>query len=1154
MQTNFILNLVNRALGRGQRQTTDNLGNFDLPPPSSEITQSELSKLNSLGLEASFLDSPSKADQSLTLLDGSSELLPIDRVLNEDEENIDGNVDAPLIDLNDDGVKKLLAEARNRDFITYNELNAALPQGSISPKQIEDIMLAIEAMGVQIVEDYEASYDNKGEDGLLKNNNANEVVLGSSGTEDETINGAVLCLPDGLVLEQPQTHNNFEQSSNCEILEDTIENLIKTNSVSVRLRNCSDNEIFRTISVGFALDNPDKFETSCYQVTNLGRRTFNELKLLIDVSVGRVVSKTFTDISLDGLTLGELVKLSNASVRLTNNLLHSGLSKITVNDAILDPVALETSCYKVPGMGRKSVRELQWLIAECLKELAPGAQTSDQAKLTYVELSGELLQTIAACFDDITLEQICEYSALPVRLKNGILKSLYREAKLGELLLDWPKTRREMAELQNLGRTSLSDLSRICSELISKFLVTANIEKELADAAASFMLSRAHITDESAQLLIEALQDQVTFKISDIAVSEILSPDTITQMVLSELNERPRKIIERRYGIGQNRPETLEQIGIDYQVTRERIRQIEKKALKAAATSTKLLPVKASLVAFGDQVWTCLGGEKGYLTQIDIQNVNRLPANFAFLLDVAGITLEDWLDTFSNRWGSGWCAKEIDLSELDASAVSIIADLQDKVLPTPCLVTREPCEANLPAIVAELKLGKQFYGGYILEANRGARFARRVVELHSLFESDTCPIDASELAEKLALKTHSLATSTRYIAMIMSRYPHLFLEGDDAKWFGIGSKSGLGTTIGFEFEIPLSLEEADSDETFTMASFLKVLLERTGSMKLIDIVNEAKKTLPSDRALRSVAPTLLMRSEVFERVLPGVYGLRQAMLSNEQIIDSPPNYLVNEEQARLFALGRRAGEPWGAFRLWTPAAEYSLCAWAKKYSHSALFESLLTVASIEEWPVPNGEKAEWKELISTRAGKFHLHFEPRPETGYALPNIKRLLASCLQTKATGGFNWIVGNRVLNRTADAHASAGLVALMNALGALHFDPSSNWQMPQHAGQRLGEITNRLEEALHSRGELDWQSPVGLQLLEEAQERGASMGGWINPRLMIRMLNDCVNPNAISDYAEESDLDKLLLEFRQGTEARMFEKMLDDLASSDDLSGNY
>ncbi|WP_397584894.1 RNA polymerase sigma factor region1.1 domain-containing protein [Sphingorhabdus sp.] len=1151
---NFILNFVKRALGTGRDQITNDIGNFDSNLIVPEITLLEPANLDGLGSEISARDRPSKADQSLSLLKGSSELLSVDRVLNENEENIDENVDATPIDLNDETAKKLLAKARSSGFMTYDELNAALPQGRISSKQIEDIMSAIEDMGVQIVENYEASYDSKGDDGLLKNNNANELAFGSSGTEDQAINSAVLCSPDGLVLEQPQTHNNSEKPSEFEILEDTIESLIKANSVSVRLRNCSDNEIFRTTSVGFALDNPDEFETSCYQVTNLGRRTFNELKLLIGVSAGRVVSKTFTDISLDGLTLGELVKLSNASTRLTNNLSHSDLSKITVNDAILDPAALETSCYKVPGMGKKSVRELQWLLAECSKELAPGAQTSDQAKLAYVELSGELLQSIATCFDDITLEQICEYTVLSVRLKNGIMGSLFREAKLGELLLDWPETRREMAELQNLGRNSISELNRVCSELISKFLITANIEKELADVAASFTLSGAHISNQSSKLLIEALQDQVNFKISDIGVSEILAPDTITKMLLSELKERPRKIIERRYGIGQNKAETLEQIGIDYSVTRERIRQIEKKALKASSRSAKLLPVRASLVAFGDQVWGRLGGEKGYLTQIDIKNVNRLPANFVFLLDVAGITIEDWLDAFSSRWENGWCAKEIDLSELDATAVSIIADLQGKLLPRPCPVARRPCEIDLAAVVVELKLRKQLHGAYILEANRGARFARRVVELHSLFGSNARPIDAAELAERFASEERRQAISARYITMVMSRHPHLFLEGDDAQWFGIGSKSGWRTTTGFEFALPSSLEGAEGDETFTMVSFLGVLLERTGPMKLTDIVNEARKTLPSDRAIASVGPTLLMCREVFERILPGVYGLRKTTLCDEQLIHRPPDYLVNEDQARLFALGRRAGEPWGAFGLWTPAAEYALCAWAKKHSHSALFESLLTIASIEEWPIAYDKKVEWKELIGTRAGKFHLHFEPRSETGYALPNIKRLLASCLQTKATGKFNWIVGNRILNRTADAHASAGLVALMNALGALHFDPSSNWQMPQHAGQRLGEITNRLEEALHGRGELDWQSPVGLQLLEEAKERGVSMEGWINHRLMISMLNDYANPNAISDHEEESDLDKLLLEFRQGTEASMFDKMLDELASSDDLSGNF
>jgi hypothetical protein len=1151
MKTNFILNLVKRAWGRGQSQVTDDLGNFDSKPPVLEITQSEPAKLDGLGLEISVLDSPSKADQSLTLLKGSSELLSVDRVLNENEENIDENVDATLIDLNDEAAKKLLAKARSSGFMTYDELNAALPQGRISSKQIEDIMSAIEDMGVQIVENYEASYDSKDDDGPLKNNNANKLAFGSSGTDDQTINSAEPCLPDGLVLEQPQTHNNFEQSSEFEILENTIESLIKTHTVSVRLRNCSDNEIFRTTTVGFALDNLDEFEIACYQVRNLGRGTFNELKLLINKSAGLGASRIFTDTSLDLLTLGELVSLSNASARLTSGLSRSGLSQISVADAILDKVALIASCYKVPGMGRKSVRELQWLLAECSKNLASGTQSSDKEKLVDTKVREELLQCIASRFDDITLEQICEYTVLSVRLKNGIMGSLFREAKLGKLLLDWPETRREMAELQNLGRSSISELNRVCSELISKLLLTANIEKELADVAASFTLSGAHISNQSSKLLIQALQDQVNFKISDIGASEILAPDTITQILLSELKERPRKIIERRYGIGQNIAETLEQIGIDYKVTRERIRQIEKKALKAVSVSAKLLPINASLVVFGNDVWDCISGKKGYLSELDVKKVNRLPANFVFLLDVAGITLEEWLDAFGNRWEGGWCSKATDIAELDAIASSIEDELKGKPLPRPCPRLSSFSEADLTAVVVELKLRKRLYGGYILEADRGTRLARRVVELHNMFGSDARPIDAAELVQGWSAKANSPSISIRYISAIMSRYPHLFLEGDDAEWFGLGTKENSGDASEFEFA-PLSSFEGN--DIFTMAGFLEGILERTGPMKHTDIVTEAQKTLPSDRSIASVGPTMLMHREVFVKALPGVYGLHQAMPGEDELVLRPPTYLANEEQARLFALGRRAGEPWGAFRLWTPAAEFALCSWAKRHAHSALFESLLTVASVEEWPVHDQEKAEWRRIIDDRGGKFHLHFLPRSEVGYVLPKIDRLLAACLEAKAFGKFNWIVGNRILNRQADSHGSAGLVALMNALGALQFDPSSNWQMPQIPGPRLNEIVGQLEHELHNFGELNWQSPLGRQLIQEAQEHGISMEGWINSRLMIRMLNDCVNPNAISDHEEESDLDKLLLEFRQGTEARMFEKMLDDLASSDDLSGNY
>jgi RNA polymerase primary sigma factor len=67
--------------------------------------------------------------------------------------------DAPLIDLNEASIKKLIARAKKKGYITYDELNAALPQDQMSSEQIEDVMSAINDMGVNIVENEEAAED-----------------------------------------------------------------------------------------------------------------------------------------------------------------------------------------------------------------------------------------------------------------------------------------------------------------------------------------------------------------------------------------------------------------------------------------------------------------------------------------------------------------------------------------------------------------------------------------------------------------------------------------------------------------------------------------------------------------------------------------------------------------------------------------------------------------------------------------------------------------------------------------------------------------------------------------------------------------------------------------------------------------------------------
>src|SRR3546814_1080289 len=64
-----------------------------------------------------------------------------------------------LLDLNEASVKKQISRAKKRGYITYDELNNALPQDQMSSEQIEDVMAALNDMGVNIVENEEASED-----------------------------------------------------------------------------------------------------------------------------------------------------------------------------------------------------------------------------------------------------------------------------------------------------------------------------------------------------------------------------------------------------------------------------------------------------------------------------------------------------------------------------------------------------------------------------------------------------------------------------------------------------------------------------------------------------------------------------------------------------------------------------------------------------------------------------------------------------------------------------------------------------------------------------------------------------------------------------------------------------------------------------------
>ncbi|SMX47594.1 RNA polymerase sigma factor RpoD [Maliponia aquimaris] len=102
---------------------------------------------------------------------------------NEDVKSDDQEEDVSL-DMSQAAVKKMIAEARERGYITYDQLNQVLPPDQVSSDQIEDVMSMLSEMGIQVTEEEEQEDDdNKGSTDLVETKKAGEVALSSSGAE-----------------------------------------------------------------------------------------------------------------------------------------------------------------------------------------------------------------------------------------------------------------------------------------------------------------------------------------------------------------------------------------------------------------------------------------------------------------------------------------------------------------------------------------------------------------------------------------------------------------------------------------------------------------------------------------------------------------------------------------------------------------------------------------------------------------------------------------------------------------------------------------------------------------------------------------------------------------------------------------------------------
>ena len=90
--------------------------------------------------------------------------------------------------------------------------------------------------------------------------------------------------------------------------------------------------------------------------------------------------------------------------------------------------------------------------------------------------------------------------------------------------------------------------------------------------------------------LSDIIQDDKTLSPSDSATYEILKNHI--ELILDTLSYREKKVMQLRFGLDDGRSRTLEEVGDNFGVTRERIRQIEAKALRKLRHPTRSIALR----------------------------------------------------------------------------------------------------------------------------------------------------------------------------------------------------------------------------------------------------------------------------------------------------------------------------------------------------------------------------------------------------------------------------------------------------------------------------------------------------------------------------------------------------------------------------------